>query len=163
MCDPITAATTIAVAGATAGVLGKDKQARQGQNAAKEGLIDYAAQTADQQNEISAENSQQKSLRARKAEQELSTLTAALGDSGLSGNTQDRLVNDAAGSASEDLANIDANRSSKIQQTVQGVSQARAKAANDIRANPRQSIFGAGLQIVGSGMNAYSGAGGKFG
>lgn len=162
MCGPI-AAATVAVASTVAGVVGKDTQARQAQNAAKDGFIDFTAMTNDQQNEFRAETSQAKSLRVQQAERELASLNASLGDSGLSGNTADRLRGQAAGSAAADLANIDANGASKVQQSVQGVSQARARANNEIRANPRQSILGAGLQIVGAGMNGYTGAGGKFG
>lgn len=163
MCSPQLAVA--AFAGTTKGLelYGKDKAAKQAQMQSRDGFVDYAAQTADQQAEINAGASQEKSVRAQRAAREYSQLTAAMGDAGLTGNTFDRLKDQAAGSASADLANIESNRLSKMQQSVQGVSAARAKANAEIKANPRQSPLGAGLQIIGAGMNGYSSAGGKFG
>lgn len=87
--------------------------------------------------------------RSRQAARDVGTLNAIFADSGLSGNSQDRVVAETAMAADADLTTMGRNRSLRINQGNQEAAQIRAQTTSRVNSVARPSLLGSGLQIAG--------------
>lgn len=159
MCSPV-AAAGLAIVSTAVGIAGQDRSAKQAQKEAVDSLNGEYATIGDQQRQIGAQASDESTERAKQALRDQGQLTAAFADSGLSGNSQQRLMVEQSIQANADQATIVRNRDNKIEQTKVDAQAARARAVAAVRQNPRQSALGMGLQIASAGANAYGSSGG---
>ena len=87
--------------------------------------------------------------RSRDAVREVGTLEAIFADSGLSGNSQERVLADAERAASEDITTLGRNRYLRIEQGHAELAASRAAAQSRTNSTPRPSLIGAGLNAAG--------------
>lgn len=109
----------------------------------------------NQQVQINAQATDQMTDRSRAAMSEVGTLNAIFADSGLSGNTQDRMVAVAGINAAADEATIARNRDNRLTQTQADAAAIKARTQSAINGSPRASVLGTGLQIAAIGANEY--------
>lgn len=159
MCDPVSA-TVLAVSAAGLGAYGADRSAKNAQKSAVEDLQGQYAALAQQQVQVNAQATDEATERAKQAVRDMGRMEAAFSDSGLTGNSQQRLMVEQAIQANTDQSTIERNRENKIAQTKQDAFAAQAGAKRIVNQNPRQSPIGIGLQIASAGMNAYGSSGG---
>ncbi|MGE7956335.1 virion core protein, T7 gp14 family [Pseudomonas sp. NPDC089530] len=177
MCDPTGGVATFAVIAATSAALGAHDGAK-----AKGQMTDNERK---QQNEIVkqanwAENDQklatvdkQDEARRQLAEVNLQalrnqgTINTAIGESGMSGNSMDRLKNSVANDASAEKMNITDNYTrdyqaifaNRVGSSENSKSAVRGQGGNRYKVN---NIANA-LNIVSAGVQGYAAGGGKFG
>jgi hypothetical protein len=109
----------------------------------------------DQQIQFNAAATEQMTERARTANAELAALNALFADSGLSGNTQERIAGVAAAQANADMGTIERNRQNRVNQSNNEVAAVRARTQSAINSAPRPSYLGTGLQIAAIGAADY--------
>lgn len=88
--------------------------------------------------------------RSRDAMREVGSLNAIFADSGLEGNSHDRIIAEAEGAADHDAATLARNRDLRIEQGNAEIAANRANAQTRINSAPRPSIVETGLQIAGA-------------
>jgi hypothetical protein len=161
MCVPMVAIAAaqvaITAAAAAAEYDGQRRSANQQRDAELANLHARDASLQFQENQVNEQASQQMSERALEAMRQRGRLQAAFADSGVSGNSQVRAFNSVDMASGMDMATIEANRSGQIAQGQDQKRSASRQATQDIQAIRMPSLLGAGLKIVGSGIDAYSG------
>ena len=159
MCEPATilaVSTLTSVASTAASAVGGYRTAREQERNALSAQQDANAGLVEQMHQTNQQATDQMVERSRAAMRDLGTINAVFADSGLSGNSQDRIATVTAGQAERDLTSIEANREARInQQSAEGAA-IRARTQSAINSSPRPSILGAGLQIATSGLDYYS-------
>lgn len=94
--------------------------------------------------------------RSKQALRELGAMNTIFADSGLAGNTQNRLAGEVEGNAQADLTTVERNRQAAATQNASEGAAIRARAQSQINSAPRPSILGTGLQIAATGANYYA-------
>ena len=120
------------------------------QNAANQ-----AAAVEQEQNQIATEQMTARAIAARK---EVATMRAAGAETGLTGNSYDKAIQESMFNAGQDLASIESNKARQTSQNAMNLRGIRAGADSSI-ANARAnsgSLLGTGLQIAGAGLSAYT-------
>lgn len=166
MCEPVSIMLAVgAVVGAASAAMQADgarRTAHQNQDAARANALNQYDQLGERQQDIAAQASDEANARNKEAVKQMGTLNAVFSDSGLDGNSQNRLYNEVITTNVQDQGTIDHNLNQQIKQTKQEAQGIRANAQSTINHAPIQSRLGVGLQIVGAGLSGYTGAGGKF-
>lgn len=162
MCAPLILAG-LAIASTAASMYGQAQQAKATQKAAVENYNAQIQQTQLQERQINAQSTQEQQQRSQAAQAAESRMMTAAGESGVAGISTDRSYNEIASVASQDISTMESNRTMKIDQAQQEAKGYRSQAQGTVNTHKGPGNLAAGLQIVGSGVSAYSVAGGKFG
>lgn len=134
------------------------KQAAKAQDTANRANYEQSMVTAnEQQRQINAKSADEMYDRARQALIDRGRLRAASGESGVMGNSLDRITNEQYFVYGSDIASIEANRSNAINQSQLEKQGIRANIQGRINTTERPSKLGTGLQIAGAALNAYGG------
>jgi len=157
MCDPITL-TTLAVSAASA-IVGADATRRATNTQADQVRAQVAQNDSAlqaQQQQIGEASAEQMSERARQAMIERGRMVAIQADSGAAGNNLQRGIASIDQAEGQDMATLEANRQNNIAQAQRGKQADELRGNGDIAAMPTPSLLGAGLQIAGSTLGAYT-------
>lgn len=122
------------------------------------GYQNSANQAADVQQEQSQIATEQMTARAIAARKEVATMRAAGAETGLTGNSYDKAIQESMFNAGQDMASIENNKARQTNQNTMNLRGVRASADSsiaDARANSG-SLLGTGLQIAGAGLSAYN-------
>ena len=114
-----------------------------------------AAEVQQEQNQIATEQMTARAIAARK---EVATMRAAGAETGLTGNSYDKAIQESMFNAGQDMASIENNKARQTSQNTMNLRGIRASADSSI-ANARAnsgSLLGTGLQIAGAGLSAYT-------
>lgn len=114
-----------------------------------------AAEVQQEQNQIATEQMTARAIAARK---EVATMRAAGAETGLTGNSYDKAIQESMFNAGQDMASIENNKARQTSQNTMNLRGIRASADSSI-ANARAnsgSLLGTGLQIAGAGLSAYN-------
>ena len=114
-----------------------------------------AAAVQQEQNQIATEQMTARAIAARK---EVATMRAAGAETGLTGNSYDKAIQESMFNAGQDLASIESNKARQTSQNAMNLRGIRASADSSI-ANARAnsgSLLGTGLQIAGAGLSTYT-------
>jgi hypothetical protein len=148
MClDPMTAMTALSIGSS---LLGYANDYENAQDSYDEIEKDHYAQQAailEQQKQITANATDKMTDRAKEAMIERGRLRAIQGESGLSGNTQDRIMRESYFNEGTDISAIEGNRKSAIKQSKLDAEGLRASNQSRINSVKQPSLIGAGLQI----------------
>lgn len=109
----------------------------------------------EQQRQVNMKAADDMNTRARQALIDRGRLRAAAGESGVMGNSIDRIANEQYYVYGSDIAAIETNRANAINQTQLEKQGIRASTQGRINTTPRPSALGAGLQIAGAAFGAY--------
>ena len=159
MCDP----TTIAMAAFAITAASTYMQYEEGKSGAKrqeqaiqDGLAKDRAATSRLYEQINESAQDEQAQRHTEMLIDRARIRAVSAESGLAGSTFDRIEAENDNNASTDMATIEKNRSRSVV-NASSQSQARSTQASIQLAGIRHpSALGAGLQIAGAGVNAYS-------
>lgn len=158
MCEPTTIlaiSSAVSMASTAASAIGAQRTAREQERNALSAQQDANAGLIEQMHESNQAATDQMVERSRAAMRDLGAVNAVFADSGLSGNSQDRIGTVIEGQASRDITSIEANREARInQQTAEGAA-IRARTQSGINSSPRPSVLGTGLQIAAAGADYY--------
>jgi len=153
MCEP-TAMLGLSIATTLLGLADTAQQASAAQDAINADAANQAKAIEEQQAQISKNATDEMQARAQQGAIERGRLRAIQAESGLIGNTQDRIVGESYFNESTDIASIEANRKNEITQSnrqLQGVTTSTQSRLNAIK---QPSYLGAGLQI-GTAVAGY--------
>jgi hypothetical protein len=151
MCDAAyisMAQVAVQAVGQSRAVSANAHNAVEAQAAAMAGLQNQTLQY-DQQ------NTDQQVTRSRQAMTDAGAITAIFADSGLSGNSQERIARVTEGAALADEATLERNKANRADQGQADANAIRARTLTQINSVPRTSALGAGLQIAGTAWDAY--------
>lgn len=137
------------------GAYGQSQNSKAVRRNAVQAEEDAFAGIHDQQIQTNAQATDQMVDRSRAAMMEAGNLNAIFADSGLSGNTQERIAAVTEGAAQRDLTTIERNRVNKINQSNSEVSAVRARTQSTINGAKGPSLVGTGLQIAAIGAADY--------
>lgn len=157
MCEPTTIAVlaigVMSTVMTTMSGMAQAKQARKDENANTLLQFNQRQEIYDETNRAASDA---KSARAREAKIEQGRLRVITGESGLAGNSNDKILEEGMFNEGFDIATIEANRQSQLKQIQMDAQGDRA--ASNRRANQIQSpsLIGAGLQIAGHVAGAAS-------
>ncbi len=145
MCD---VATVVAIGSTVSGAVGQYQTSLRTSRAALNAQRDANAGLEAQQHQADQQATEQMVERSRRAVAEIGQMNAIFADTGVSGNTHDRLVNEAQANADADLTTIERNRQNRATQNDFEGAAIQAQAQARINSAPRPSIIGTGLQIA---------------
>lgn len=114
-----------------------------------------AAEVQQEQNQIATEQMTARAIAARK---EVAAMRAAGAETGLTGNSYDKAIQESMFNAGQDMASIENNKARQTSQNTMNLRGIRASADSSI-ANARAnsgSLLGTGLQIAGAGLSGYT-------
>jgi len=141
----------------------QNKLADRQEQAINQNQILANAQVSQQYDQQNREAMNQQSQRYQEYLVDMGRLRAAGAESGLFGNTNERLADVTTNKAEQDMATIESNRQAATQNTnYQGQSSYR-KSQGQLANIQRPTIIGTGLQIAGAVTNAYASSGGGGG
>ena len=122
------------------------------------GYQNSANQAAEVQQEQSQIATEQMTARAIAARKEVATMRAAGAETGLTGNSYDRAIQESMFNAGQDMASIENNKARQTSQNTMQLRGIRAGADSAIAsANANSgSLLGTGLQIAGAGLSSYT-------
>lgn len=159
MCGPAAfAAASFAISAASTIAQQRDasQSAAAQQKMVLDGLARNRAATQRQYEEINKSAMDESARRRTDYLVESARLKAVGSESGLWGNTQERIVQGVENDAQSDLATIESNRQRQAEAAhTQGLARS-SQAGAQLSGIRRPSKFGAGLQIVGAGVSAYN-------
>lgn len=157
MCDPVSA---VAAGSAIVGYMGQQEQASANAQSQMASYNAQMQQTQLMESQINQQASDQMSARAAQAQASLARLRVGIGENGGGGNSATQLENSTMFSSSQDIAALEANRASKIQQAQMGARGIQAQTQSALNAVPQPNALGTALQIGGityAGLNPRSG------
>lgn len=151
MCIPAAAALFIAQAGqAVMSYAGQKQQAKAQENAIRANDAQQMQTMEVQQWQARGAASEQMSERAKAAATERARLTVLSAESGLAGANTDRMFNESAFNAGQDITSIQRNARNTQQQQELEKKSLRTQNEGKFNTIQRPSILGTGLQIAGS-------------
>lgn len=156
MCNPAFAMLAVSALGTAVQVSEGNKTAKaQGEalQASAEMENIQTSQLYEQQNQAAMDESSQRHIEWLR---ELGRMRTAGAESGLMGVTEDRLEAESENTAQRDIATIEANRLKSGQQAGSQAVAGNRRIKADMAGIKRPSLVGAGLQIAGAGVSAYS-------
>jgi hypothetical protein len=148
-------AAGVSAASVAAGAVAAHQNASRTTDAANAANATANAGLIDQMHQRDAQATDQMTARSKQAMTTAGSLNAIFADSGVSGNSQDRIADVAAGNAQVDLTTIESNRQQASNQGTNEADALRAQAQARINSVPRPSVLGTGLQIGAAGLSAY--------
>ncbi|SCX57642.1 hypothetical protein [Nitrosospira sp. Nsp1] len=144
----------VGVAGAGASYMQQNQQAKFRDKASQANYSQQMGTYKEQQDQVNKNSIDQMSQRARENMIQAARIRAVHGESGLGGNTNDRIINENSFNFGTDVSSIESNRLAQQRQLNQEAKSIRAGAQTQISQIPRPSLIGTGLQIAGSAMDA---------
>jgi hypothetical protein len=148
MClDPTTAMTALAIGKSTLDYFSGAQEVEDNYAAIEQNHYAQQAQILEQQKQITAQATDKMTERAKEAMVERGRLRAIQGESGLSGNTSDRILRESYFNEGQDIASIESNRKNSIKQSKLEAEGLRAQNQSRINSIKRPSLIGTGLQI----------------
>jgi hypothetical protein len=160
MCEPATLlaiSAAVSVVSAGVGYMQQADAADNQEDAIRDNWAAQQLQIDEQQSQINDNALDEKSKRAKEATIERGRLRAIQGESGLSGVTQERIINESAFNEGTDIAAIEGNRKNSIKQSQVERGSLRANSQSQLNTIQQPSLIGTGLQIVGAGLNYQTG------
>lgn len=152
MCLPV-AILAVQAAAAVASAVGAADAARRNAHQAQDATTQSYGALQDQRIQLDAQSTDQMNERSKQAMRDAGTLNNIFADSGLSGNTQERLANESAATASQDITTMERSRAAGISQTGNEASAMRARAQSQVNQVRQPSLIGTGLQIAGAALD----------
>jgi hypothetical protein len=152
MCD----VAFISMASTVAQTAGQAQTYRANVNAANTAYVDQVTGIGERQHQMDQAAVDQMTQRSRQGMEEVAAVQAIFADSGMSGNSQDRVVADAQRASSRDLTTMERNRDLVRQQSSSEVAAAGATRTSRINSVAHPNFIGAGLQIAGSYVDYQS-------
>lgn len=137
------------------GAVGQAQASRQNASAAIQAQSASIAGLNEQTLQFNQQQTDQMTTRSRQAMNDVGTLNAIFADSGLSGNSQDRIKNVTEGQAQTDLTTLDRNVSNRGSQATAERSAITARTQSQINSVRGPSVLGTGLQIAAIGASEY--------
>jgi hypothetical protein len=157
MCDPVSVGiASLAISTATAGI-GFMQQSQQASARNKAVRANYSQQIdtfQTQQAHVNKQATDEMSARARENQIEAARLRVVNGESGLFGNTNDRILGESYFNLGTDVASIESNRAAQQKQLIQDAKSIRAGTQTQISQITRPSLIGTGLQIASGATDA---------
>lgn len=153
MCEP-TVLLGLSIVSTLATLADTAQQANANEDAINADANNQAKAIEEQQTQITKKATDEMQERSQQAAIERGRLRAIQAESGLIGNSQDRIIGESYFNESTDIASIEANRKAEIQQSntqLQGVATRTQSNLNSIK---QPSYLGAGLQI-GTAVAGY--------
>jgi hypothetical protein len=156
MCAP--AFIPLAIALVSAMSQNRDQKAQYATNqlVADQDLAENTKALAEQRGQIKAKAADEMSERARVALIERGRLRAIAGDSGVTGNSQQRVEDESRFLEGQDLSAIEMNRENALKQNTRNVTAAQLDAQRQKLGVAAPSLLGAGLQIAGAAAKTYA-------
>lgn len=133
----------------------QNKLADRQEKVIKQNQILENAQVSQQYDQQNREAMNQTSQRYQEYLVDMGRLRAAGAESGLLGNTQEKLADTVTNKAESDMATIESNRQAAVQSTNYQGQAAYQKAQGQLANVQRPSTIGTGLQIAGEAATAY--------
>jgi hypothetical protein len=149
-----TASLLVGVASSVGSFVQQGQQAKSQRRAME---ANYAQQMDTLQQQYKQTNQQatdEMSARAREAMIERARLRVAGGESGLSGNSNDRIVNESSFNEGFDIASIESNRQNSLRQIENEGKGIRSGNITEMSRIQKPSLIGTGLQIAGAAVDA---------
>lgn len=146
MCEPsvmlgLSIVSTLATLADTA------QQAEAAEDSLEAEAANQAQAIEEQQEQISKKATDEMQERSQQAAIERGRLRAIQAESGLIGNTQDRIIGESYFNESQDIASIEANRKNEITQSNRNLQGLGASTQSKLNSIKQPSYLGAGLQI----------------
>ncbi|OAM52926.1 hypothetical protein A7981_05695 [Methylovorus sp. MM2] len=154
MCDPASAMLALSIGTTALSFIDQANQADAATDSIKDSYELQAKQVQEQQKQINANAQDDMSQRAREATIERGRLKAIQGESGLIGNTADRIMNESYFNEESDIASIESNRVNSIKQSSLEAQGLTARTQSELNSIKRPSALSAGLQI-GTAVAGY--------
>lgn len=157
MCDPISLSVAVLAIGVASSGFSFMQQSSEASAARKDENANSLLQLQSFKLRTEEENKRsvdEKSTRAIQAQIERGRLRVTTGESGLAGNSNDKILEESLFNEGFDIASIEANRQSKNKQALlerKGLIASSQRRLNNIK---KPSLIGAGLQIAGSAVGA---------
>ena len=146
----------VGVGGAGASYMQQQQQAKYQGKAARANYDQQMLTYQEQQSQVNKNATDQMSQRARENAIQAARIRAVSGESGLSGNTNDRILGESMFNFGTDVSSIESNRLAQQRQLNQEAKGIRAGTQTTMSQIQRPSLIGTGLQIAGSAMDAAS-------
>jgi hypothetical protein len=150
------ALTALSIGSTALSFLDQRQQANAQVNAIEDSWNAQIPMVHDQIGQINDNAEDQMSQRAREALIERGRIRAIQGESGLIGNTQDRIVGESYFNEATDMASIESNRKNQVMQTINEANGNRASAQSKINTVKQPSLIGAGLMIGTDAVKGYA-------
>jgi hypothetical protein len=145
----ITAASALQIAAVVATTAMTASAANAQKKAIEQGYAQQMQGVQQQYDQINAQAAQQMSERGLEAMKERSRLRVLAGESGVSGISEDRIMNESRFNQGTDMATIEANRANNLKQTKMDAEGMRAGQMRQLSQIKQPSLIGSGLQIAG--------------
>jgi hypothetical protein len=152
MCDMNLAMLAISVVKAGSEYFNDANNAERQEDAIVANLDAQNQAISEQQGQINDQATDKMGERAREALIERGRLKAIQGESGLIGNTQDRVVGESYFNESQDMASIEKNRLNAIKQSELDRKGINTRGQGQLNQVKQPSLIGAGLQIGGAAL-----------
>jgi hypothetical protein len=107
-----------------------------------------------EQQQINKQAAQEEQMRAMKTQALLASFQVSAGESGISGASVDRGANEIVGASEQDIAAMEGNRKTAIDQAQLQAKGSRAGSQSTINQNRSPGALGVGLQIAGAAGQA---------
>jgi hypothetical protein len=150
----MTASLLVGVASSVSGFVQQGQQAKSQARAMRENYSQQMETFQVQQDQVNKQATDEMSQRARETQIEAARLRVANGESGLFGNTNDRILGESYFNLGTDISSIEANRAAQQKQLIQEAKSIRANNQTQMSQIQRPSLIGTGLQIAGAAANA---------
>lgn len=159
MCEPTTiayAALALTAASGVANYVQQDRAAKTQKAMLEEGSRQERIGTQIQYEQLNQVAQEDMSQRFKEHLIDASRLQAIAAESALQGATQDRISQEEANNAAQDMATIEANRQRQGEQVHSQAVAKQMQASSQMTSIRRPSALGAGLQIGGNALSVYS-------
>ncbi|MGP1718245.1 MAG: virion core protein, T7 gp14 family [Methylophilus sp.] len=156
MCEPTTLVlTALAITSTIVSTMETREQAKAAQKSLNAESANQALAIEEQQEQISKKATDEMQDRSQQATIERGRLRAIQAESGLLGNTQDRIVGESYFNESTDIASIEANRKAEITQSNRNLQGLGASTQSKLNSIKQPNYLGAGLQIGAQAATGY--------
>jgi hypothetical protein len=174
MCEPVSMTmAAVSVAGSVMGAKDQAKAEGAAEDSRRKGQIELVRQMGSTQNDLNLSmKDKQEQARQKLTEINLSSIRnngmidTAISESGLAGNSMDRIKRVSRNEASQEKSGIDENHQRDYQalfaEQVGNVENTKAQLRSSAPVH-RTSKLAQVLNVASAGMSAYSASGGKFG
>ena len=146
----------VGVGGAGASYMQQNQQAKSQGKAARANYDQQMLTYQEQQTQVNKNSIDQMSQRARENMIQAARIRAVSGESGLAGNTNDRILNENSFNFGTDVSSIESNRLAQQRQLNNEAKGIRAGTQTTMSQIQRPSLIGTGLQIAGEAVKAKS-------
>jgi hypothetical protein len=146
----------LAAAGTAMTITAQNAQAKAAQQSAMDSYNVNMQQKQLQQTQINQQTSREEIRLNMKSQAAEARLMTSAGESGVSGVSVDRNFNEIAGAGNQDIATLEANRTSQINQVQMGARGTAATTQGTINKNIGTTSLAAGLQIGSAAAQGYA-------